>query len=85
VPATAKAVALNVTVDAPTMGGYLTLFPGGDGLPATSTINFKAGRTLANNAVLPLSFDGRGNLTIFVGMPPAGQVDVILDVDGYFQ
>jgi hypothetical protein len=85
VPATAKAVALNITVDAPTMNGYLTLFPGGDGLPQTSTINFKTGRTIANNAVLPLSFDGRGNLTIFVGMPPSGQVDVILDVDGYFQ
>jgi hypothetical protein len=85
VPATAKAVALNVTVDGPTMGGYLTLFPGGDGQPPTSTINFSAGRTRANNAVLPLSFDGRGNLTISVGMAPAGQVDVILDVSGYFQ
>lgn len=85
VPATAKAVALNVTVDAPTMAGDLTLIPGGDGLHGTASISFPAGRTRANNAVMPLSFDGRGNLTVSVGMPPGGQVDVILDVFGYFQ
>jgi outer membrane protein assembly factor BamB len=85
VPSTAKAVALNVTVDQPNMAGSLTLFPGGDGLPNTSTINFAAGRTRANNTVMPLSFDGRGNLTIFVNMAAGGQVHVILDVVGYFQ
>ncbi|MBV8199188.1 MAG: hypothetical protein JOZ15_01060, partial [Acidobacteria bacterium] len=85
VPATAKSVAFNVTITNPTTGGFLTLFPGGDGQPPTSTINFTAGRTLANNAVLPLSFDGRGNLTISVGMAPTATVDVILDVFGYFQ
>jgi len=85
VPATAKAVALNVTVDAPTMAGSLTLYPGGDGLPPTNTISFAASRTRANNTVMPLSFDGRGNLTVAVAMPAGGQVDVILDVFGYFQ
>lgn len=85
VPAAAKAVALNVTVDFANMGGNLTLFPAGDGLPGTSTINFAAGRTRANNTVMPLSFDGRGNLTVSVNMPPGGQVHVILDVFGYFQ
>lgn len=85
IPATAKAVAINVTVDQPTHDGFLRLYPGGDGLPPTSTISFKAGRTRANNAVMPLSFDGRGNLTVAVDMPPGGQVDVILDVFGYFQ
>jgi hypothetical protein len=85
VPATAKAVALNVTVDLPTAAGSLTLYPGGDGLPPTSTISFAAGRTRANNAVMPLSFDGRGNLTVYVNMPPGGQVHVILDVVGYFR
>jgi hypothetical protein len=85
VPATAKSVVINVTVTLSNMAGSLTLFPGGDGLPPTSTINFAAGQTRANNAVMPLSFDGRGNLTVAVGMPPGGQVHVILDVFGYFQ
>ncbi|HYN21375.1 MAG TPA: VCBS repeat-containing protein, partial [Thermoanaerobaculia bacterium] len=43
IPATAKAVAINVTVDQPTHSGFLRLYPGGDGLPPTSTISFKAG------------------------------------------
>lgn len=85
IPATAKAVVINVTVDRATHGGFLRLYPGSDGLPPTSTISFAAGRTRANNAVMPLSFDGRGNLTVAVDIPPGGQVDVILDVFGYFQ
>jgi FG-GAP-like repeat/FG-GAP repeat len=86
VPATAKAVALNVTVAGPTLAGHVTVFPGGDGLPPTSTINFAAGQTRANNAIVPLSFDGRGNLTVAVSMTSSsGQVDVVLDVNGYFQ
>jgi len=85
IPATAKAVAINVTVDQPTHSGFLRLYPGGDGLPPTSTISFTAGKARANNSVMPLSFDGRGNLTVAVDMPPGGQVDVILDVFGYFQ
>ncbi len=85
VPATAKAVALNVTVDSASTAGSLTLYPSGDGFPGTSTISFSAGRPRANNAVMPLSFDGRGNLTVYANMPPGGQVHVILDVFGYFQ
>ena len=85
VPGTAKAVALNVTVTEPNMGGFIRVYPAGDGIPATSTLNFRAGQTRSNNAVVPLSFDGRGNLAVNVGMPPGGQVHVILDVFGYFQ
>jgi hypothetical protein len=85
VPSTAKAVAINVTVTEPTQDGYLALFPGGDGVPSSTTINFRGNQTRANNAVMPLSFDDRGNLTVYVGMPAGGQVHVILDVFGYFQ
>ncbi len=85
VPNTAKAVAVNVTVTEANQSGFLSLFPGGDGVPAASTINFQANQTRANNAVMPLSFDDRGNLTVYVSMAPGGQVHVILDVFGYFQ
>jgi VCBS repeat protein len=85
VPSTARAVAINVTVAEPTLPGYLSLFPGGDGVPTSTTINFGAGQTRSNNAILPLSFDDRGNLTVYVGMAAGGQVHVILDVFGYFQ
>jgi hypothetical protein len=85
VPSTAQAVSLNVTVTNATTGGFVVFYPGGDGNPGTSTINFKAGRTLANNLVVPLSFDGLGHLTMQIGMPSGSTVDVIVDINGYFQ
>lgn len=84
IPSTAKAVSINVTVTGGTVFGNLRLFPAGDGTPPTSTVNWNTGQTRANNAVVPLSFDGRGLLTVQADMP-AGQVHVILDVNGYFQ
>jgi FG-GAP-like repeat len=84
IPSTAKAVALNVTVTQPATAGLLRLFPGGDQTPTGSSISYKAGRTRANNTITPLSYDGRGNITVRVEQP-AGGVHVILDVSGYFQ
>lgn len=82
VPTSARSVSVNVTITEPTMDGYLTAFAGGTSLPATSLINFRAGQTRANNAVLPLG--ALGDLTVFCGMP-SGTVHFILDVNGYFQ
>jgi hypothetical protein len=48
-----------------------------------STINYRAGRTRANNAVLTLSESGA--ITVFVGGQTIGTVHFILDVNGYFQ
>lgn len=84
IPSTAKAVALNVTVTQPATAGLLRLFPGGDQTPTGSSISYKAGRTRANNTITPLSYDGRGNITVRVEQP-AGGLHVILDVSGYFQ
>ena len=81
VPATAKALSLNVTVTQPSAAGFLTLYPGGQPTPPTSSINFSQGQTRANNAVLPLG-DGTGILQIYSA---GGSVHVILDVNGYFQ
>jgi hypothetical protein len=85
IPSTAKAVSLNVTITGPTAEGFVTLFPGGDGFPGTSTINFTANQTIANNAVVALSFNGLGHLSVGVGMPASDQVNVIIDTNGYFQ
>jgi hypothetical protein len=81
-PATARSVSLNVTVAGSSVGGYLTLFPAAEPLPATSTINYRTGQTRANNAVIPL---GPGGLvSIFCGQG-SGSTHVILDVNGYFE
>ena len=83
IPSTAKAVSLNVTVARSNIGGFVQLYPAGSAVPTTSTINFGAGQTRANNAVLPL--DSQGRLAVRAGIGAGGVVDVILDVNGYFQ
>ncbi len=83
VPPTARALSVNVTVTGPAAAGHLRLFP--DDLPApnTSVINFSTGQTRANNAVLELATDGAGSVA--VRAVTAGQVHLIVDVNGYFE
>jgi glucose/arabinose dehydrogenase len=82
VPATARAIAANVTITGPVSGGWLTLFPTGQPEPLASTINFTAGQTRANNAALRLNASGRLTVACHMG---AGSVHFILDVVGYFE
>jgi VCBS repeat protein len=85
VPVTARAVSLNVTVTQPTAAGNLRFGPGTcTSLPLTSTINFSAGQTRANNAVLPLAIDGTGGLAVQASLLGGGSVHLIIDVNGYF-
>ena len=84
IPATASAVAANVTVVNPSAAGHLTFYPGNYPPPATSTLNFRAGRTRANNAILPLATDGSGTLGVHFTAPAPARADVLLDVAGYF-
>ncbi len=83
VPSTARAVSLNVTVTAPGAAGNLRLFPGGLALPLVSTLNYAAGQTRANNAVI--SLNESGEIAAFAGQAAGTTVEVILDVNGYFE
>jgi hypothetical protein len=85
VPATARAVVLNVTVTQPTGTGFVTVSAGNASVPSTSTINFSAGQTRANNAVANLSTDGQGRLKAFATVTGPGTVHFIVDVAGYFE
>ncbi len=82
IPATAKAVSLNVTVTQPTGAGDLRLYPAGQSAPLVSTINWVAGQTRANNGVATLS--ALGGLAVQCDQA-SGTVHLILDVNGYFQ
>jgi len=82
IPSTAKALSLNLTVTQPSAGGYVTLFPAGQPLPPTSSINYRAGQTRANNAIILLDPSG---IAAFAGLPTGTTVHVIIDVVGYFQ
>jgi pectate lyase len=77
----ATAVAVNVTVTQPTVTGHLRLYPAGTS-PLVSSLNYRAGQTRANNAVVGLSASGQ--LTIRNGQH-SGTAHVILDVSGYFE
>jgi hypothetical protein len=81
IPSTAKAVSLNVAVTQPTVAGNVRLFPSDAPVPNASTINFIAGQTRANNAVVGLS--AAGELT--ARCAPSGSTHLILDVNGYFK
>ncbi len=83
VPADARSVSLNVTVVTPTSSGHLTVYPGGTGAPATSTVNFTAGQTRGNNAVIGVSLDGLARLIVVNGSD--GQTNLVLDVNGFFR
>jgi subtilisin family serine protease len=85
VPTSAVSVSLNITVVSPAENGHLTLFPGDQWSPSTSSVNFRAGQTQGNNAILRLSMDGNGILAILPATSGGSPVDVILDVNGYFQ
>jgi hypothetical protein len=82
IPASARAVSLNVGVTGPTAAGHLRLHLGGTPLPLVSSINYSAGQTRSNNALVPLSV--LGDLAVFAGQA-SGTVHVILDVSGYFE
>jgi hypothetical protein len=83
IPSTALAISVNVTIVGPSARGFLTLGPSDRMLPITSTINYKAGASRENNAIVGLSTDGAGG--IFVFDESAGPVQFILDVNGYFR
>jgi len=60
----------------------LTLYPGGTSLPLVSTINYSAGQTRANNAIVKLG--AAGDLIVRCGQG-SGTAAMVLDVNGYFQ
>jgi hypothetical protein len=85
IPATAVALAANVTAVSPTAAGFLTLFPGDDYPPETSTVTTDPRHPArASFAILPLSTDGRATLAARFGSDRPASAHLIVDVAGYF-
>ncbi|KAA0252292.1 MAG: hypothetical protein EDX89_19085 [Acidobacteria bacterium] len=80
-PASARALSVNVTAVNPTADGFLTVHPADLPPPATSTVNFRTGKVRANNAIVGLS--PAGAFVVRAGL--SGSVDVIVDVNGWFE
>jgi hypothetical protein len=89
VPAAAKAIACNLTVTGGTSGGNLRAFPGNsDVIPLVSNVNWVAGQTVANYAIVGAATPADGaSFQASVGLHNAstrGSVHVIVDISGYF-
>jgi len=82
ISSTARAVSVNMAVTAPSIAGHLRLYPAGTPVPTTSSINYSAGQTRANNAVVPLNTSGA--LAVRCGQA-SGTTHFVLDVNGYFE
>ena len=83
IPSSATALAINVTVVAPTAAGNLRIYPADAAVPLTSAINFGANQTRTNNGIVTLPTVGSQGIKIF--NESTGMTHIILDVNGYFQ
>jgi hypothetical protein len=72
---------VNLTVTEPSSAGHLRVYPAGSS-SGGSSINYMAGQTRANNAVVAV--DSTGRLAVFCAQS-TGQAQFVLDVNGYFQ
>jgi hypothetical protein len=77
VPTDAKAVVVNVTAVESDAPGYLTVFPCGQAVPKTSSVNYKAKQIVANNVTVGV---GGGSVCVYSYAP----TNVIVDVTGYY-
>jgi ELWxxDGT repeat protein len=85
VPATARAVVVNVTAVNPGEVGNFRLYPAGGAAPTASVLNFQAARTRAGNATIALGLDGQ--IAVQCDMPPGSTASThfVLDVSGYYE
>lgn len=74
-----SAVVLNVTGIAATSDTWLTAYPRGASVPATSQLNVSAGRTRANQVVVAVGAGGVVDLRNAVG-----SVDLAVDLQGFY-
>jgi BclB C-terminal domain-containing protein len=80
VPDDATAVSASITVTGTVGEGYVTLYPTGDVMPVSSSINwFASGQTLASSIEVAL---GGGQVDAFAA---GGSTQFILDITGYYQ
>jgi hypothetical protein len=82
IPATAQALAVNVTVTGSSAPGNLRFFAADSAVPTVSALNFMAGQTRGNNGIVRVGTAGRIAVLCTMG---SGQAHAIVDVVGYFQ
>ena len=79
IPAGVDAYSLNITVTNTQGPGFILIYPQGGAQPSVSTVNYVAGQTIANAAVVPAGTGG--GVTVIAGV---SGTDLIIDINGYF-
>ena len=74
-----EAYSVNVTVTNTQGPGFILIYPLGGAQPTVSTVNYVAGQTIANAAIVPAGTFGA--ITVVAGV---SGTDLILDINGYF-
>nr|MDP9120545.1 hypothetical protein [Acidobacteriota bacterium] len=84
IPWNATAVSFNVTGVNSTAAVDLQVYPGDQPAPGTNVVGLAASQTRAASAVIALATDGSGTVGVLPDFQTVGQVDLVLDVNGYF-
>lgn len=79
IPAGVGAYSLNITVTNTAGAGFILIYPQGGAQPPVSTLNYVAGQTIANAAIVPAG--ATGAVTVIAGV---SGTDIIIDINGYF-
>jgi len=79
IPASAGVASLNITVTGTQGPGFILIYPQGESQPPVSTLNYRAGQTLANAAVVPLGTGG--GVLVVAGV---SGTHLIIDTNGYY-
>lgn len=80
----ARAYALNITVVPRGSLAFLTAYPSGESRPLVSTLNSFEGRVLANAAIVPAGNNSSGSISFYTSLAPNAEVDLVVDITGYF-
>jgi len=83
IPSDATAVAINLTATDTVGNGYVTGESSLTSVGSPSNLNFSAGQTVGNDAILPIDANGDITLSVF-GTTTSTAADLIGDVTGYF-
>jgi hypothetical protein len=83
IPATAKAAAVNVTAVQTGAAGHIRIWPTDVEGTDASLLNFAAGQTRANNALLALPSDSSGGVNVLATTD--APLHFLIDVVGYFE
>jgi hypothetical protein len=73
------AVVFNLTVTHPTGPGFVTVYPSGNPLPPTASLNFGPGQTRGNLVQVPVGIGG--NASVYLA---GASADLVADVLGYY-